>query len=293
MRKVFLILTSLFFLASCSSVPVVELPKVQRSLAEKLVSSEANVQKASTDYREKKALYDNLAKINSTSFKEAEKDLGAFLRRMFDHLNDVNAARKSMSEASGDVASLSYQRSKIYGDDKAYPLVADAVKRFEDAQNKLQQSLLDYSRESNSMADLVQAKKLFFTFDVMEFQKRVQKSVNGMQEKEKIMQRDLLRAENTVNEWSSEESRADLNAAFDEMRTIAGDYGNSAQKLNNIAVDMQGVTNSQAKVTSFDPNWAQIQKLIADAERAIAEIPKIEDKFSKSAEKFRKLSKRG
>lgn len=292
MRNVFLI-PSLFFIAACSSVPTVELPRVQRSLAEKLVSSESNVGKASTDYREKKALYDNLAKINSTSFKESEKDLGAFLRRMFDHLNEVNAARKSMAEASGDVASLSYQRTKISGDDKAYPLVADAMKRFDEAQDKLQQSLLDYSRESASMADLVQAKKLFFTFDVVEFMKRVQKSVTGMQEKEKLMQRDLMKAETTVNDWANEESRADLNAAFEELKTLTSDYNSSAQKLINISTEMQGVTNSQAKVTSFDPNWAQIQKLIGDADNAISEIPKSEDKFSKSAEKFRKLSKRG
>lgn len=292
MRNVFFILI-LTLLAGCSSVPSVELPKIQRSLAEKLVSSEANVQKASTDYREKKALYDNLAKINSTAFKESEKDLGAFLRRMFDHLNDVNAARKNMTEASGDVASLSYQRSKISGDDRAYPLVAEAMKRFDEAQNRLQQSLLDYSRESASMADLVQQKKLFFTFDVLEFQKRVQKSVIGMQEKQKTMQRDLMRAENTVNEWTVEDSRADLVAVFDEMRNLAGDYGNSAQKLVEINSTMTDAANLQAKVTSFDPNWTQIQKLISDADSAIAEIPKFEDKFTKSAEKFRKLSKRG
>ena len=295
MRKLCLVnfLIAPLLLVGCSSTPVLELPKVQRGLAEKLVSSEGLVQKASTDYREKKALYDNLAKLNSQTFKEADKDLAAYLRRMFDHLNEVNSARKEMTEENGDVASLSYQKSKVYGDDKQFPLVTEAMNRFDLAQNKLQQSLLNYSRESNSMADLVQEKKLFFTFDVAEFQARIQKSVTGMQDKLKLMQRDLMRAETVVNDWNKEDSRADLEAAFEEMKAVAGDYGHQAQTLVSLSRDMQGLTNSQAKVTSFDPNWSQIQKLISDRDQATAEISKIEDKFSKATEKFRKISKRG
>jgi DNA repair exonuclease SbcCD ATPase subunit len=293
MRNFFLLIVVPFWLASCSTTPVLELPKVQRSLAEKLVSSEDLVQKASTDYREKKALYDNLAKINSPAFKDSDKELGSYLRRMYEHLNEVNGARKEMAEASGDVASLSYHKSEVSADDPQFALLTDATKRFDVAQAELQQSLLDYSRESNSMADLVQAKKLFFTFDVVEFQARIQKTMTGMQEKEKLMQRDLMSAEKIVNEWAKEDSRADLEALFEELKNLTDDYGARAQTLVSNSREMQGLTNSQGKVTSFDPNWAQIQKLISSTDQTISEVAKIEEKFSKAKDKFHKRVKQG
>jgi hypothetical protein len=293
MRNFFLLIIVPFLLASCSTTPVLELPKVQRNLAEKLVSSEDLVQKASTDYREKKALYDNLAKVNSPAFKDSDKELGSYLRRMYEHLNEVNGARKEMAEASGDVASLSYHKSEVSADDPQFALVTDATKRFDVAQTELQQSLLDYSRESNSMADLVQAKKLFFTFEVAEFQTRIQKTMTGMQEKEKLMQRDLMSAEKVVNEWTKEDSRADLEALFEDLKKFTDDYGTQAQTLVSNSREMQGLTNSQGKVTSFDPNWAQIQKLISSTDQAVSEVSKIEEKFAKTKDKFHKRAKQG
>lgn len=293
MRNGILIIVVPFLLASCSTAPVLELPQVQKSLAEKLVNSEDLVQKASADYREKKALYDNLAKLNSPAFKESDKELGAYLRRMYEHLNAVNGARKEMAEASGDVASLSYHKSEVSADDRQFAPLMDATKRFDVAMAKLQQSLLDYSRESNSMADLVQTKKLFFTFDVTEFQARIQKAVTGMQDKQKLMQRDLMRAEKVVSEWSNENSRADLEASFDEMKNVAGDYGSLAQTLVSNSREMQGLTDSQSTITSFDPNWAQVQKLISSTDQTIDEIAKTEEKFSKAKDKLHKRAKQG
>jgi hypothetical protein len=293
MRNFFLLIVVPFLLASCSTTPALELPKIQRSLAEKLVRSEDLVQKASTDYREKKALYDNLAKINSPAFKDSDKELGSYLRRMYEHLNKINGARKEMAEASGDIASLSYHKSEVSADDPQFALVADATKRFDVAQAELQQSLLDYSRESNSMADLVQTKKLFFTFDVVEFQARIQKTMTAMQAKERLLQRDLMSAEKVVNEWTKEDSRADLEALFEEMKNLTDEYGSHAQTLVSNSREMQGLTNSQGKVTSFDPNWAQIQKLISSTDQTIGEIAKIEEKFSKAKDKFHKRAKQG
>lgn len=287
MRRLFLTIIVLL-LSSCASRQVYELPKVQRSLAENMVKTEGLVQKATNDYREKKALYDNIAKSNSAAFRDADADLGQSLRQMFDRLQEVNAAKKEMTEASGDVASLSYQRAHVYGDEKEYPLVSDALKRFEDANTRLNQALMNYSRESNTMADTIASKKLYAVFDVAEFQKRLQKANLNSQEVQKAMQKELLKAEGYINNWTKPSGQPEAEAIFEEMKNVIGDYSNHAQTLAAIAKEMQIVSLGKAKVNSLEQPWPEVQKLAASLDTTEAEMNKLNEKFSKKNEDFRK-----
>jgi hypothetical protein len=77
------------------------------------------------------------------------------------------------------------------------------------------------------------------------------------------------------------------------MKNLTDEYGTQAQTLVSNSREMQGLTNSQGKVTSFDPNWAQIQKLISSTDQAVSEVSKIEEKFAKTKDKFHKRAKQG
>ncbi len=272
---------------------VYELPKVQRNFAENLVQGEGLAQKAANDYREKKALYDNLSKSGASAFKEADKDLAASLRLMFDLVQDINAQKKQMTEASGDIASLSYQRAKVYSNEKEYPLITEALKRFESASKQLNQALLDYSRESNSMADTIATKKLYFTFDVAEFQARVQKSIATSQENQKQMQKEITRGEGILNNWTKPVGRAETEKIFEDMRGLASDYSLQAQSLSSISRDMQSATAGAARISSLEANWPQVQKLVSGFDTAIETLAKLNEKFQRKAEGFRNPSKRG
>lgn len=278
-------------LGACGSVRVFELPKVQQNLQTTLQKSESIAQKAQNDFAEKKLLVDNLAKSNAPLFKQNENEIRQRLRAMDDSLQDIIVEKKNMSEANGDIASLSYSRASVRSDEKEYPKVEEAVKRFEAAAAELNSAVVDYSRESNSMADLVEKKKLYYNFDVADFQKRVQRNVVIAQDNFKVMEREIKRAD-AMMETARPAHKHAQQEILGELRATADEYSIRANRFAEINREVNAAVMGAAKISTLDPHWQQVQKLVAEFDRIVIELANINEKFQASVEAFRNPSRR-
>jgi len=279
-------------LTACGSVRVFELPKVQSHFSETLQKSEGIAQKAQNDFTGKKMLVDNLSKSASPQFKQNESELRKKLNAMDEALQEVVVQKKIMSEANGELASLSYSRDKVHSNESEFPKVEEAVRRFENAAGEMNAAMVDYSRESNSMADLIAQKKLYFNFDVAEFQKRVQKNISITQENQRIMQRELTRSENVLNNWNKATSRREQEEIFTEMRDAGHEYSARANRFAEINREVNGATMGKAWVSTLDPEWPEVQKLVSEFDLTVSELAKLYEKFQSKVDLFRNPAKR-
>lgn len=279
-------------LAACASTKRYDLAKVQGNVGESLLKTENNTQKAQADYNEKRLLIDSLAKSGSATFRETEVELRDKLKRMDKSLRAINEQKKEMLDAKGDIVSLSYNRTTVESNEKGYDLVDEAVKRFEGSMAKLNDALVDYSRESNSLADLIAQKKLFFNFDVAEFQRRLQKYIEASRDNQKRMESELSRAENAISSWSKPDGREAQEEIFTEMRDTAADYSTRAQRFSELSRAVNDTTAGTSKVSTLDPHWNELQKLITEFDRTANELTQLNDKFQRKVESFRNPSRR-
>ncbi len=278
-------------MCACGSVQVFELPRVQQNLQVTLQKSENIAQKSQIDFSEKKMLLDNLAKSNAPLFVQNETTIRQRLRAMDEALQDMIVEKKNMSEANGEIASLSYNRETVRSDEKEYSTVEDAVKRFEAAAAELNAAVVDYSRESNSMADLIAQKKLYYNFDVAEFQKRVQRNILVAQENQKVMEREIKRSEAVLNSSKAEKRRAQEDI-FSEMRGAANDYSARANRFSELNREVNASVMGAARISTLDPHWPAVQKLVAEFDRTVLELADINEKFLSKVESFRNPSRR-
>ena len=279
-------------LSACASIGSYDLVKTQSSLSSTLQTTEGLVQKAQRDFLEKKSLLENLSTAGSPNFRENQDELAARLKRMETHLNEVITTRKEMVDAKSDLASLGYQRTKVSSNDKEYPLVEDAVSRFERAAGRTNSGLVDYSRESNSLADLVVAKKLFYQFDVGEFQKRVQKSIVSANEIQKVMLRELNRADITVTNWNKPETKPEQEQLFEQMHSSAKEYSSKARQLSTISKNVQTATMGSSRISTLDKEWPEVQKLLGEFDSTLIEMQSLNERFNRQNESFRNPAKR-
>lgn len=279
-------------LAACASTGAYDLPKTQNALSSTLQTTEGIVQKAQRDFLEKKSLFENLSKGGSATFRENQDDMGARLKRMETHLTEITNLRKEMVDAKSDLASLGYQRTTVASGDKEYPLVEDAVTRFERAAGRTNSALVDYSRESNSLADVVAAKKLYYNFDVNEFQKRVQKSIQTANDNQKVMLRELNRAESVMNNWSKTEGKAEQEELFNQMHSSAKEYSTKAGQLSSLSKSVHSATMGSARVSTLDKEWPEVQKLVGEFDSLLIELQSINERFNRQNESFRNPAKR-
>ena len=75
------------------------------------------------------------------------------------------------------------------------------------------------------------------------------------------------------------------------LETLAQDYTVKAQRLSAIGKEMRGVTGD-ARVTSLDPRWPEVQTLINENDRLTREMEAINQKFLKGVEELRANQKR-
>jgi hypothetical protein len=286
MGKLAVLLIIVAGLNACGSVRVFELPKVQQNLQSALQKSESIAQKAQNDFIEKKMLIDNLSGSNAPAFKQNETTVRTRLNAMDDALQSIVVEKRNMSEANGDIASLSYSRKSVRSDEKEYPTVEEAVKRFETAAARLNASVLDYSRESNSMADLIEQKKLYYNFDVAEFQKRVQRNINTAQDNQKVMERELRRTEAALNS-SQASARGAQEEIFSAMSGAANDYSARANRFAEINREVNTAVMGAARISSLDPNWPKVQNLVAEFDRTVLELAEINERFMAKVKAFR------
>nr|HMN68968.1 hypothetical protein [Bdellovibrionales bacterium] len=202
------------------------------------------------------------------------------------------AVRKRMIDASGDVASLSYNRAKIEPDDAGYPAAQDALARFSTAMKNVNAKLLDYSRESNTLADKITERKLYYNFDLVAWQKRVQKSLRLAQENQEGMNKEITRAENALKNWNKPELRARQDDVFAEMQGVAQTHSERASRLGPLSKEMSDVTLSNPKITSLNKEWPEVQKLQLEFEQLQAELMQLNERFERKSEAFRNPFKR-
>jgi hypothetical protein len=289
MGKLAVLLLTMTYLNACGSVRVFELPKVQQNLQSTMQKSDVIAQKAQKDFDEKKRLIDNLSGSSTPTFKQNEAALRSRLEAMDEALQNIIVEKKSMSEANGDVASLSYSRQSVRSNEKEYPKVEEAVNRFEKAAARLNFSVLDYSRESNSMADLITQTKLYYNFDVADFQKRVQRNIKTAQDNHKVMERELRRSEAVINS-NQTATRQAQEEILSEMSAAATDYSTRANRFAEINREVNTTVMGAARISSLDPNWPSVQALVSEFDRTVLELADINERFMTKVKAFRSPS---
>lgn len=286
MGKLAVLIMMITTLTACGSVRVFELPKVQQNLQSTLQKSESIAQKAQNDFKDKKMLIDNLSGSDAPAFKQNETVVRNRLNAMDDALQSIIVEKRNMTEANADIASLSYSRQSVRSDEKEYPTVEEAVKRFEAAAARLNASVLDYSRESNSMADLIAEKKLYYNFEVADFQKRVQRNIKTAQDNQKVMERELRRTEAVLNSSKAATRRAQ-EEIFSEMSGAANDYSTRANRFAEINREVNTAVMGAARISSLDPNWPKVQNLVSEFDRTVLELADINERFMTKVKSFR------
>lgn len=274
-------------LGGCASVGGYDMSKVQSDLNQTLTATETVVEKSQTDFAEKTALVDNLKKTLNPSFAEIEPRLRGHLERMTASLEAMKTNRKSMRDASGNLASLAYSHEHISARDDEYGRVQDAIGAYQTAAKNVNGAVVDYSRESNTLADLIAQKKLFYNFDVREFQRRVQQAIKTAQSQSESMQGEVTRGQDLLNNWNRPEVRPAAEDAFNRMVRSASDYNTKAQSLGDISREMNGNALGAAKMSTLDAGWPAAQTTLSKFDRTVNELRELSDEFLRANEAFR------
>ncbi len=277
-------------LAACASVKTFNMPKVEGELSSAFQSSEEIAGKVQADLNEKKALQESLAKGKTAEYTQSEPQILAKLKAMETLAGQMSKARKKMTEARGQITALGYSKKKIAGDEPEYARVEEHVKDFETAAKEFNTAAGNYSRESNTLAEMVAQKKLFFNFDVGDFQTKVQKSLKSAKSNAKFMDQELERAEKIVNSFDGE-SRTVADALYQGMANAASDHNKKAEHLGTLNNQMTNLAGGQSKVSSTSPNWSEVQRVVSESERASFSLNELYKEFQNKTDKFRMSTK--
>lgn len=279
------------WLSACASIGGYDMKSVQAELAQTVQTTEAVVQKAKSDYREKSTLVNSLKKAGDPKFKEAEPEITKRLGLMNISLDKMSARYKTMRDANASLASLGYSHPRIASDDPKYPKVSESVADFQQATKDVNAAVLDYSRESNSLADEVSKRKLYANYDVADFQKRLAAAIKTSQNNQSAMTKDIERAQGVVNNWNRQESRQGHADTLADMVASAQEYSTKAQGLSKFSRAMNDAANGLAKISTMDPAWPQAQEAIEEMDQIVASLKEIFAKFQSDLERFRKPAK--
>lgn len=290
-RSIFPIFVGLF-VSGCATVNVYDMPSVQANLSTALQHSEQITQKAQNDFSEKKTLVDNLSKMNTPAQREAQTGLRAYITQMQASLDRIAGHRKAILAANAEIASLAYGKREVQSGQREYAGVDSSVKSFEAAADEINLELVNYSRASNSLAEEVSTKKLFFGFEPADFHKRVQQSIRVSQENLRTMQNGMDRNQEILGHSSIQPSAKKIQQdILSNMEMIAKQYTAKAQRFSEINREVQALTPA-GRITSLDPNWNRVQKLVNEYELNLQEVVQLNARFQQAGEAFRDPSKR-
>lgn len=278
-------------LTACSSVQTYNIPQTQQTLGEAIKRSDDLMQKAQMDFDEKKQLTANLSRSKNAGFRKHENDLRGLLASMQTHLNTINGQRKRMAAANSEVASLGYNRSELRADEPGYESIQVAVDEFQEAAESTNRAMELYSKDSNAFTAVIERSKLLMQFTSSDFIPRLQSSVQKAQEAATNMQHELDRAEQRlVHSQTDSAHRRTLENITTDMGSFAEGYTRKAQRYQGIAKEIRDVTGD-GRITSLDPEWPHVQKLLREYEQVNAELVQIQAQFNASLERFRRQSK--
>lgn len=277
-------------LSGCASIRVFDMPKVQNELSTAYQNAENVVQKANTDYNEKKSMMARLGKINASGLQGAQTDLNQKMTAMKTDLDTMAAQKRKMSEANSQIVALAYNREKVNSTDPQYDRIDQAVNQFEDAAKLLNASSADYTANSNAMSDIAATKKLYYNFDVAEFQRKIQQNVRVAQGNQGVMEEELNHCQALIDNWPKTHGRAEASKLYSTMVETAQNYSMKAQHLSQLSHDMADATAGYARVSSLESNWPQVQKIINDFDRSNQELGELNALFAKQASEFKTLA---
>lgn len=287
--KPILIACTSLLVAACASVKTFNMPKVEDNLSRAFQKSEDISSDVKSDFEQKKILMDSLRKAKSPKFKEIETDLKAKMRNMEKWMANAAKQSKAMTEAKGHITSLGYSRKEIRGDEPEFARVDELVREFETAAAEFTNAASEYSRESNSLADLVAVKKLFFNFEVSEYQKRAQKALDAARENHNLMEREIKRTEEIRTSFEDEARRAPVELALTQMINIQKDHANRVQELSNSMTEMSNLSKGQAKIPSTASVWNDVQRVVNDTDRATLTLNELFKDFQMKVDRVRNL----
>jgi hypothetical protein len=276
----------------CASVNTYDMAQVQGQLTQTLQKTEEVLQKAQSDFQEKNTLIQNLKQSDNPNFDAAESKLDHSLEVMKVSLDGIAGKRKAMMEQNGRIAALAYSHPQIHSEEPEYPKVSDAVRDFQSAARDVNAAISDYTRESNTLADLVAQKKLFYNFDVKDFQLRVQQAIKSAQASNDTMKKEIDHSQALLNNWSRPDAKKASEDIYGEMVKTARSYTEKAQRLPGYSREMHTVTMGDAKVSTLDKNWPEVQKVIDGMDRTVLELRELREKFESQVDLFRNPSKR-
>lgn len=280
----------IFGLAGCAATKSFHMSRVEDQLSKAYQSSEEISSQVQADLVEKKNLRDTLAKGKSASYKEVEPQVKTKLAAMETLVDGMLKSRKKMAEARGQVTALSYSHKKIGADQPEYARVEEFVKDFESATKDFNAAAGQYSRESNTLAELVAQKKLYFNFEVGDFQRKVQKALSAAQDNSKFMDQELERAEKIVNSFEGEQHTV-ASALYQQMANAASDHNKKAEHLSTLNSQMNNLAGGQSKIASTSPGWSEVQRVVSESERATFSLNELYKEFQNKTDKFRASTK--
>lgn len=283
-------LCSFLVVAGCASVKTFTMGKVEEQLTSAYQNSDELSQKMQDDFAQKKNLLESLSKGKTSAYKESEADLQGRLKRMQAALEQSVQQRQIMTDAKAEVAALAYSHKKISGDQPEYARTEEAVHQFEGAATAFNSAAINYSRESNALADAVTVKKLYFNFDVPEFQKKAEKSIATALENEKLMEREIHRTEDIARSYSADaEASAPVEQIVTQMKSIAQDHNAKILRLREISQQMNQLAKGQSKIASTSPNWSDVQRAVIDFDKATLSVGELFKEFQTKIERVRDL----
>lgn len=281
---------SILWLAGCATTKTFHMAQVEEQLSKAYMSSEEVSSQVQADLVEKKSLRDSLARGKTDAYKEVEPQIKTKLITMDNLAMQMLKARKQMMEARAQVTALSYSHKKIGGDQPEYARVEEFVKDFETAAADFNTQAASYSRESNTLAELVAQKKLYFNFEVADFQKKIERSLQAAKTNSKFMDQELDRAQKIVGSFEGEQQTL-ADALYQQMANAASDYNKKAEHLSTLSSQMNNLAGGQAKIPSTSPNWKDVQQAVTESERATFSLNELYKEFQNKTEKFRQSTK--
>ncbi|MGE0529590.1 MAG: hypothetical protein AB7G93_07030 [Bdellovibrionales bacterium] len=278
-------------LVSCASITTLNVSEVQSEFSQALQSTNDVVGKSQTDYREKNLLFENLKRGGTPGFQSVEGDLRHQLERMKSNLAVMEQQRRKMSDANSQIAALAYTSSKIGSHEPAYAPADQAIREFESATVAVNAAAVEYERASHSFADSVTAKKLYFNFDVEDFQKRLEKSIHTAQRNQKNMRSELERSQAILNNSKPGEELEARTSIYNEMSRTAHEYSNKAGTYAELGQEIRSQTMDRPRISSLDPNWPEIQRKVMEFDQLVRDLDRLNEAFVNHVKRFRDPSR--
>ncbi|MGE4130457.1 MAG: hypothetical protein AB7F86_02400 [Bdellovibrionales bacterium] len=279
------------FFTSCATVKSFKSGQVEQQTNQAFESAEEVNQRMKADFEVKKKLIADLRKQKSPKLKKVDDQVKQKLNFMESNLSAADGHRKKMTETKAQIAALTYGKKQVKGDEPAYSQLEEQVQSFEDAAKDFNAAVADYTRESNGLAELVAAQKLYFNFDVDEFQARVKMAIRSSNGNSKTMGQEIDRTQKIVNSFSEGEARTAAEQILNNMTNLSEENSNKIKQMNDLSEQLKDLAKGQSRIPSTSPDWGKLQEIVNDFERTSLAAGELNREFQIQVDRMRQASR--